>query len=146
MSTIGHARCTFGVYLNAWSVGASASALASALSDGAVLEPGVGQFGWAVKIEGDHAIARYVQGPNSVASEWTFSDVRDFPTLQQHIVFVEFDAKSKRAGSPQPASERHIALVELEGERIGRIADFSDSRWVLDAVLALGRNTTASAK
>jgi len=143
---VGLARKAFSAYLAAWSSeGVDLSNLSHAISKDAVLEFGVARYDWTFNIEGEDAIAEYVRDLNGIASNWKFSDIYYFPTLERNIVFVQYEASFMRKVSGKTEIQKHVASIEMNGEQISRVCDFADSRWIFDLLLGdTGRNATVS--
>ncbi len=126
----------FGAYLSAWSSKAFDTAtLSNALTEGAVLELGIARLDCVFNVKGTAAIEEFARDVDTVATDWSFSGIHYFPTLERHVVFVQYDASFTRVASGNVETKRHLAVIELKEDRISRIRDFADSRWILDALL-----------
>ncbi len=135
LALIGRARKAFGTYLAAWSsLEAQSRALSKVLTEDAVFEFRIARPDWSFKIEGEDAVVAHLGNLNAAASNWTFSNVHYFPTLDRNVVFVQYDARFTRTASGQVELQKHVSSIEMKDERIAHVREFADSRWILDSL------------
>lgn len=134
---IARAKKAFGAYLTAWaSPEVTRDAGFEGISQDAVFEYALARQGWTAKVEGKTAILEHLRGLAKIASNWKFSNVHFFPTLDPNVVFVQYEATAHLSATGQALRHKSIAVVEMTGDQIARMRELSNSQRLLEPVLA----------
>jgi len=81
------------------------------------------------RIEGRDAIARGLSKARLAASNWNFTGLRLFPTLEPGVFFVEYSASAYVPATQREYESRYVARVTV---RDGKIANYLEL-WERDA-------------
>ena len=81
-------------------------------------------------------ILEHLRGLAKIASNWKFSNMHFFPTLDPNVVFIQYEAIAHLRATGQALRHKSIAVVEMTGDQIARMRALSNSQRLLEAVLA----------
>jgi len=136
-AAIARAKKAFAGYLAAWaSPEVRFGRGFDGVSEDTVFEYALARQGWTAKIEGKTAIVDHLRDLAKIASNWKFSNVHFFPTLDPNVVFVQYEATADLIGNRQALRHTYIAEVEMTGDRMAHMRELSNSQQLLDAVFA----------
>jgi len=112
---------------------AADSAHSSWIAEEAVYEYSLGRPFVALKLEGRAAIVEHLLA--SVTQDADFTNVRFFPTPDPNIVFVQYEVTARDAATGEQRTRRAIAQIDMKGEQIAKLREFSKSQDVLGALV-----------
>ncbi|MEO8039203.1 MAG: nuclear transport factor 2 family protein [Betaproteobacteria bacterium] len=116
-------------YLGVWSTGNPGSYdFARFVTDDAVFEYPYADDG-SRRLEGRTAIDQAVSGFPATATDWTFSDLRVFPTLYPDTFFVEYTGKAYVPATHRRYESTYLGRMTV---RDGKIAEYYEL-WEVDA-------------
>lgn len=78
--------------------------------------------------------------PKGTASR--ISNLLIFPMTDPHTVFIQYQAPSRPDGSASGGSKQYMAIVELRGDRIARIRDFTTTPGEIASIATVSAHNT----
>ena len=116
---ISRAANAFVDYVNACS-GNDQEAVARAITSDAVVEYAAAEPGVYLTFDATALTTRCGDDPAPIGAGQHISNLWIFPTTDANAVFVRYDSASNLA-----SAEQHLLLVEMRGDRIIRMRDFT---------------------
>jgi len=130
------AETAFLRYLNSWALHNTATDnIAAIFAEGAVIEVSLQRAEWTLNIDGRNAIAEYLGDLGKIGSQWSFSNVHFFPTLEQGVVFAQYEVSAHSQIAGQELNHRNVVAIEMRGGQIARIRDFGGGRLINQTLL-----------
>jgi ketosteroid isomerase-like protein len=85
------------------------------------------------ELRGRASAVRQTRALASLGRDWTFRDVRLFPTLQPDVYYAQYTASGRSAADGTPV-ERHVVLrLEMEKQQLVRLVEFANPAVALAA-------------
>jgi uncharacterized protein len=75
----------------------------------------------STRIEGKKAIADYLRGLAEPTTQWTFSDLRFFRTLEPDVFFVSLTGEAVVRDTGRPYRQTFLIRVTLDGDKISNL-------------------------
>lgn len=75
----------------------------------------------STRIEGKKAIADYLRGLAEPTTQWTFSNLRFFRTLEPNVFFVSFNGEATVRDTGRPYQQTFMIRVTMEGDKISNL-------------------------
>lgn len=105
----------------------------SILSDAVVYEFPYAEARSDRRIEGKAAIADYLRNMAQTATDWTFSEVKLFPTRQASVFFVSLRASAIVRETGRPYHQTYMLRITLDGDKISNLLALWDQSARADA-------------
>ena len=116
------ARQALAAYLELWK--SKADSMASAFNEDAVLEYSLYIPEINSEIRGRESIINSVQAVAQLGRDWSFNNIRLFPTLNPNTYFAQYTASATLVATGEYFERNVIVVLELDGERASRLREF----------------------
>jgi uncharacterized protein len=92
------------------------------------------------RIEGKAAIADHLRSMAQTATNWTFSEVKLFPTLDPSVFFVSLKARATVCETGRAYRQTYMLRITLDGDKISNLLVLWDQRARADAFASVKSN------
>jgi len=75
----------------------------------------------SARIEGKKAIADHLRNVAEGATQWTFSDLKFFSTLEPNVFFVSLNASAVVRETGRPYRQTYVIRVTMDGDKISNL-------------------------
>jgi len=82
----------------------------------------------STRIEGKKAIANYLRGLAEPTTQWTFSDLRFFRTLQPNVFYVSLNGEAVVRDTGRPYQQTFLIRVAMDGDKIANLLMLWDQK------------------
>jgi len=104
------------------------------LAENAVYQYPLQDINVKLRVEGRDAVAKHLRAVSEIAPGTGVENVRYFPTLDQNVVFVQYDRVSHgERGERRPV----VAIIEMRGDQIVNLTQLNGTRESLQALQAV---------
>lgn len=117
------ARQALAAYLELWK-SPNADLMASAFNEDAVLEYALSIPEINSEIRGRESMINSVQAIAQLGRDWSFNNIRLFPTLNPNTYFAQYTASATLVATGEYFERNVIVVLELDGTRASRLREF----------------------
>jgi ketosteroid isomerase-like protein len=108
-----------------------AQAIANSVTGDAVFEYALEEPGSYLTVDATSLRAHWSNDTNTQHSSTNVSNLWIFPTGDPNAVFVRYTTSTAAESGTDAARSEHLALVEMRGDRIAKLRDFTSSANVI---------------
>ncbi len=100
-------------------IGTDVEAWSNLLAEDAIVEfPYASALGSPSRLEGKLAIYSYMKNAVAQLQNWVFTDVREYQTLIQNVLFAEFHGEAVFVATGQPYQQDYVVRLETKDGKI----------------------------